>query len=227
MVGKVSVMDLVIIGAGGFGREVLDVAREMDLHGSTAGRRVDVLGFIDDDPDLDRLGRIKAEHLGGVSTLPEYAGASFVVGVGDPVVRERLAAAAAASGLTPAHRLLHPSASIGDDVKIGAGSIICAGVRVTTNVRIGTHVHLNLNATVGHDAVVEDYVTVNPLAAVSGDVLLRRGSMVGTTACVNQGLEVGTGAIVGAGAAVIRDVTAGRTVVGVPARERGQVITRG
>lgn len=218
-------VDLVIVGAGGFGREVLDVARAMDLHGSTEERRVNFRGFIDDAPDADRLERIGARHLGGLGVLNSHTGAHFVVGVGAPDVRERLVQAALSAGLAPAPALVHPHATLGADVVLGVGTVVCAGVRVTTNVRVGEHVHVNLNATVGHDAALEDYVTVNPLAAVSGDVRLGRGVTVGTTACVNQGLSVGARAVVGSGAAVIRDVPTGATVVGVPAREREQTTT--
>lgn len=220
-------MDLVIIGAGGFGREVLDVVQAVDLLGASADVRRNCLGFIDDGiVDGDRLDRIDSTHLGGSDDLPRFEGARFVVGVGNPAVREQLAARAVDAGLVPLPALVHPDATIGADVTLGDGSVVCAGVRVTTNVRVGEHVHLNINSTVGHDAIIEDYVTVNPLAAISGDVRLGRGVTVGTTACVNQGLAVGAGAVVGSGAAAVKDTRAGVTVVGVPARERGQTITR-
>lgn len=221
-------MDLVIIGAGGFGREVLDVARAVDLHGSSGGLEVNVLGFIDDgEVDHDRLRRIGSALLGDSAALSRYGGAHFVVAVGDPRVRERLVQVALDAGLVVAPPLEHPESTVGSDVTIGDGSIICAGVRVNSSARIGDHVHLNPNVNVGHDAVLEDYVSVNPLVAVSGNVIVQRGALVGTTASINQGLTVHAGSTVGSGAAVIRDVPPRATVVGVPAREVGSVIKSG
>jgi sugar O-acyltransferase (sialic acid O-acetyltransferase NeuD family) len=208
----------VIIGAGGFGREVHDIV--VAINQAAPEPVWDFLGFLDDgEVPLDRLERIGARLLGTAQALPEYAGASYVVGVGDPKVRELLADRADAAGLQAAV-LIHPSATIGLDVEIGEGSVLCSHVSITTNIRLGRHVHLNLNCTVGHDVTMEDFVSVFPGATISGDVVLERGVTVGTGAAVIQGLRVGAGAVVGAGAAVVRDVGAGETVVGVPARMR-------
>ncbi len=67
---------------------------------------------------------------------------------------------------------MHPSVTMGAEVTVGAGSVLCAGARITTNIVLGRHVHVNLNATIGHDTVVGDYVSLNPLASISGDCVL-------------------------------------------------------
>ncbi len=176
------------------------------------------IGFVDDGaPRTDRLERLGAPFLGTTSDLAGYAGAGFVVGVGDPHVRELLAERATQAGLVPV-TVVHQQATVGDDVVLGDGTVLCAGARVTTNVRAGTHVHLNINATVAHDVELGDYATLNPQAAVSGDVLVGAYVTVGTGAAIRQGLSIGDGAVIGAGAAVVTDVLARTTYVGVPAR---------
>lgn len=176
------------------------------------------IGFIDDgEPDMSRLGRLGAALLGGSAALERYRGAGFVVGVGDPGVRELLADRAAQAGLIPV-TVVHRQATVGEDVALGEGSVLCAGARVTTNVRAGVHVHVNINATVAHDVTLGDYATLNPQAAVSGDVRVGARVTIGTGAVIRQGIALGEGAVVGAGAAVVRDVPAGVTCVGVPAR---------
>ena len=112
----------------------------------------------------------------------------YVIGIGDPAARRRIDEHASALGLEPA-TLVHPSSTVGSDVVLGPGTILTAGVRVTTNVRTGRHVHLNLNSTVTHDCVLEDYVTVSPGANISGNVVLHEGATIGTGAAVIQGNE--------------------------------------
>lgn len=220
MIGLHELMRVVIIGAGGFGREILDVLRDHEAHRAAGSERLEFAGFLDDGaPDLARLSRLGVELLGGTDLLPSLVGYGFCIGISDPVARQRIAERAESAGLTPL-TLRHSTATIGADSHVGAGSVLCAGVRVTTNVAIGRHAHLNLNVTVGHDTVVGDYVTVNPLTAISGEVHLADRVVVGTAASVNQGLTIGEGATVGAGAAVVKNVSPGVTVVGVPARER-------
>lgn len=211
---------LVIIGAGGFGREVMDVIDAINLDRATTGSTCyEVVGFLDDgDPDPATLAPYGVEHLGPVSrleTMPKEIG--YVVGIGSPQVRHRLAEQYS-DRFSPA--LVHPAVTMGRAVEIGVGCVVCAGVRLTNNISLGSHVHLNLNATVGHDARLGNYVTVSPLVAISGYVTLEDEVMIGTGATLNPGITVGTGTVIGSGAAALRDLPSGVTAVGVPAKSR-------
>jgi sugar O-acyltransferase (sialic acid O-acetyltransferase NeuD family) len=203
----------VIVGAGGFGREVLDIIEAVNNVEPTW----DFLGYLDDgEPAQGLLARREVKHLGPSGMLASIE-ADYVIGIASADARARIDALATSVGRSPAI-LVHPSAVIGSDVEIMSGSIVCAHVSISTHVRLGRHVQLNAGCTIGHDAVFEDFVTIFPGAAVSGNVLLHDGSTVGAGSVVLQGLEVGSGSMVGAGAVVARSVPDGSTVVGVPAR---------
>ena len=105
---------------------------------------------------------------------------------------------------------------------MGPGTIICSHASLTNHITLGRHVHVNLNCTIGHDSVMSDYVTLSPLVSISGGVKAENGAFFGAGSVVNPRLTVGKDAIVGAGAAVVRDVKAGITAVGVPAKPLGR-----
>jgi sugar O-acyltransferase (sialic acid O-acetyltransferase NeuD family) len=209
-----SLRDLVIIGAGGHGRELLDIVEAINEVEATFR----FLGFIDDgSPDLDRLARRNASHLGDLDNIGAY-GAEYVIGIGDAKVRQQIAAVADAAGCEAA-TLVHPAASCGADVVLGPGVILAAGARVTTNVRLGAHTHLNVNSVVSHDCTIEAFATISPGALVNGSVEIGEGAFLGTAAVITPGRRVGPWSRVGAGAVVVDDVPSAATVVGVPARE--------
>lgn len=204
--------EVLILGAGGQGREIAWIAQE-------AGHRV--VGFLDDSPTEDTIrlvGELGLRLLGGLSTLGDYSDStSFVIGIADGRIRSTIAARLRGQrAVAPA--LIHPSATIGRPTEVGPGSVVWPGARVTTSVRIGEHVHLNQNVTVGHDTIIESSATLNPAASVSGSCLIRSRTMIGANSTVLQGLVVGDSAVVGAGACVVRDVPDAVTVKGVPAR---------
>ena len=213
---------IVVIGAGGFRREVIDVIEAVN---ADAGEPTwELVGVIDDSitaENLDRLNRRSITHLGSAEDFLSGADRDihFAVGIGAPSTRRRIAEIFDAAG----HRgavLVHPSATLGSVVELGDGTVACAGVRITTNVTIGRHVHINLNATIGHDTVIGDYVSLNPLASISGDCNIENEVLVGVGGILLNGLRVGEGSIIGGAACAVRDVEAGTTVVGIPARPR-------
>jgi sugar O-acyltransferase (sialic acid O-acetyltransferase NeuD family) len=181
-----------------------------------------LLGVVDDgvtDLNRDRLAARGVPFLGTtVDFLSTSDGSvSYVVGIGSPAVRRRVAARFDEAGLAAA-TLVHPSATCGAVSVLGPGTVVCAGVTISTNVRLGRHVHVNPNATIGHDTVVEDYVSLNPLAGISGDCVIESDVLIGVGGIVLNGLRVGQGATLGGAACAVRDVAPGTTVVGVPAR---------
>ncbi|RGE19779.1 acetyltransferase [Leucobacter sp. wl10] len=208
-----------VIGAGGFGRETLDVIEAWNQRGE--GAPLEVLGVVDDAPtesNLERLARRGYEYLGDFSALVRLGAAvDYLIGVGNPATRAAIAAKCDAHGLR-AGAVVHPSASVGSDTAFADGTVICGGVQVSTNVRMGRHTHLNPGCIIGHDTALDDFVSVNPGAIVSGDVSIRDRVLVGAGAVVLQGLSVGARATVGAGACVTRDVAPCTVVSGVPAR---------
>lgn len=196
---------VVVLGAGGHGREVADVAEAVGL---------DVVFVDHGDPDRVPLERRGLRVCSSIEDLGEER-PPMVLGVGDGRVRERLADAHRGPWVQP---LVHPAATLGSDVRLGAGTIVCAGARLTTNVVVGDHVYIGPNAVVSHDAELEDFVTVLPGATVSGNVTVQKAATIGTGANVIQGITIGARAFVGAGAVVTRDVPPGITVIGSPAR---------
>jgi sugar O-acyltransferase (sialic acid O-acetyltransferase NeuD family) len=208
--------DVVVFGAGGFGREVAWLAE-------ACGRTVRC--FVEDGASAERPVMVN-----DLPVLPldlaraRFPEAELTVAVGAPAGREALAARALATGARLA-TLIHPRVERSRWLTIGSGVVICAGCILTTNITLGDGVQMNLDCTVGHDAVLEDYVTLAPGVHVSGRVRIARGAYVGTGATIINGradapLTIGAGAPIGAGACVTRDIPAGVTAVGVPARPR-------
>lgn len=210
---------VVVVGAGGFGRETLDV---LDAVNAVHTGSLEVLGVLDDAPDPANLRRLAARgtaHLGPVDAWLEQGDqeAQYVIAVGAPAARRALAKRFAAAGRVAA-TVVHPSAVIGSLCQIGPGTIICSGVQVSTNVTLGAHVHLNPSATIGHDTVLGQFVSVNPSATVSGECVVGEGALIGAASVVLQRITLGAGAVVGAAACVVRNVADNTVVRGVPAR---------
>lgn len=207
-------MDVVIYGTGGFAREVHQVVEDSNAQ----EQRWNFLGWIDD--DAESVGR--EVHglavLGGAAWLAEHPQVGVLVGVGATPARLRIVRSIREVSGNPFPTLIHPLAWLGNRITLGDGTVVCAGNLLTTDMTIGRHVILNLDCTVGHDSVVEDFVTVAPSVNISGNVAIGVGCDLGTGATLIQGVKIGHWTTVGAGAVVVRDIPANVTAVGVPAQ---------
>ncbi|MCK9903264.1 acetyltransferase [Frankia sp. Cpl3] len=207
--------ELVVIGGGGHGREVLELVEAVNAARPTYRLR----GVLDDGaPDTDLLAAYGVCHLGPVDLLAGLD-VDYVVAIGSAQARRRVDLAATEWGRRAA-TLVHPRAIVGRRVTLGPGAVVFAFASVTTNVRIGRHVLLNTAATVAHDCRLGDYVTLAPGARLSGAATVGDGATVGTGAVVIQRVHVGAGTTVGAGAVVVRELPAEVVAIGVPARPR-------
>lgn len=206
--------DLAIFGAGGFGREVLQIALDQNLD----RQEWNILGFLDENEAIWNQTIHEFPVLGGTSWIQRYPKTHIVVAVGDPRIRARIVSDLVSYGGQYFPRLIHPTAWIGRRVTIGEGTIICSGTRITTDIQVGRHVILNLNCTIGHDSVLEDFCTLYPGIHVSGNVYLEEGTELGTGTAIIPKVRIGRYTTVGAGAVVVKDLPAGVVAVGVPAK---------
>ncbi len=202
--------DLIIIGAGGFGREVSWLVERINA----VSPQWNLLGFADDYATESKT-IDKYNIIGDVDCVADYPDAYVVCCVANTQVRKKLVARAEPNRFAT---LIDPSAIISSKVEIGEGSVICAGSVITVDIKIGKHNIIDVNSIIGHDAVLEDYVTLYPSVNVSGNTVIRNGVELGTGSQVIQGLSVGENTIVGAGAVVVRDLPDNCTAVGVPAK---------
>ncbi len=206
--------DIAIYGAGGFGRETALMIRQIN----DANPTWNIKGFFDD-------GMVKGSRVDGLTVLGGLtdAGAftaSMVVAVADPKTRKKIVSKLPDRKMEfPS--LIHPNAQMGSAEfnTIGQGCIITAGVVLTTHVTLNKFCIVNLTSTIGHDVTIGAYSTIMPGCSISGNVTIGEGCLLGTGSRTLQNITIGNHSIIGAGAVVTKDIGAGKTVVGVPARD--------
>lgn len=198
---------LIIIGAGGHGKVVADIAQKMNVWQEIA--------FLDDKTVSPTMGcRVIGPSSEALNYISEHA---IFIAIGSNAIREKIMLQLKSAGAA-LPLLIHPTAVIGRDVEIAAGTVVMAGAIINSGSKIGMGCIVNTGATVDHDCFLDDFVHVSPGAHLAGMVRIGRGSWVGIGAVVSNNIEIAGGTMLGAGAAVVKDIQEAGTYVGVPAR---------
>jgi len=204
---------VLILGAGGHGRVVLDILLQAGQH--------EVVGFLDNNPDIHGRRIDGLPVLGAIDDLPSLARQHNVTGVviaiGDNGVRRGLARRVDAAGLELLNAI-HPSATLARNATLGRNVVVAAGVVVCAHCQIGDSVILNTGCLVDYQTMIGEGSHICPGVRIAGRVKVEPGVFVGIGATVIPRITLGCESIIGAGAVVIEDVPPLATVVGVPAR---------
>lgn len=206
--------DIYIIGSGGFGREVAWLIERINMTNPIWN----IVGFIDDNEKTWNTVVGGYPVVGNCDYLKDKNEVYVVCSVGAAKVRKHIIDKLSGYPIRFA-TLIDPSVVMSSRVEIGEGSIICAGTIITVDIKIGKHVIINLDCTIGHDDIINDFVTLYPSVNVSGNVMVGEGSELGTGTQVIQGKNIAPNTIIGAGAVVVKDCTESGTYVGSPAKK--------
>ena len=213
-----SLKEIYIIGAGDFGREIADTILEINSIDTTYA----IAGFIDDDKELSGSIVNDIEVIGDEGFLKDLCIKSdekpyAIIAIADPVIKERIVKSL--DDIVQWENIIHPLAVIKNSAKIGHGNVIQHFSSINSNACIGDHCLINSNTVIGHDVKLGDYSSLMHQVGIMGDCIVGEKSFLGAGAKTLPRITIGNGAVIGAGAIVTKNVEAGKTMAGNPARE--------
>jgi len=206
---------LIIVGAGGFGQEVIWAAKNFNAVHPT----YDILGYCEDNPTKKGAKIYGYPVLGTIEDVDNAFTEKpcFVCAIGNNMNRSRVVSRILALGWKPV-TVIDPTVVVAEGVTVGDGTYVGAGSIIAPDAHIGHHVIINLNCTIGHNSILRDFVQVSPGGRISGGTVLKEGATLGSNAVVAPNITVGRYATLGACSFALTQVPDGATVIGIPAR---------
>lgn len=198
---------VMIIGASGHGKVIADIIHQ-------SGDKV--MGFLDDDPTKKEIHHIPV--LGKIEDIQKYKNDfCFIIGIGDNQIRKEIAESNPALNYYTA---IHPTAVIGEGVRIGNGTAVMAGVVINVDADIGEHCIINTAAVIEHDCIIGDYTHVSPQACLCGNVHVGEECHIGAGVTVINNLSICLKCTIGIGAVVVSNIEKQGIYIGNPAKEK-------
>lgn len=201
-----------IIGAGGFGREILCLLNDIYAH---FGKNIyGQVVFVVNEEYLNE-NEIMDVPVFGYEGF-DFSSYQVLISPGDPKLRNKIATLLPNN--TNFGTVIHPQAIVSKWVTLGEGSIVCAGSIITCNIALGKHTQINLQTTIGHDTQIGDFFTSAPGAKISGNCKIGDHVYVGTNASIKEKISITNDVIIGMGASVTRNIITSGTYIGTPAK---------
>ena len=198
---------VIIIGASGHGKVIADIIHQ-------SGDKV--MGFLDDDPTKKEIHQIPV--LGKIEDTQKYKDDyDFIIGIGNNKIRKEIAESNPALNYYTA---IHPTAVIGEGVRIGNGTAVMAGVVINADAEIKKHCIINTSAVIEHECVIGDYTHVSPQACLCGNVHVGEECHIGAGATVRNNLSICLKCAIGMGAVVVSNIEKEGIYIGNPANEK-------
>jgi len=205
--------DLVIINSSNFALEVAWLTEQINMEHD----EWNLLGFVDNENTGAMINGYPV--IGSDEWLKAYSDPIYAVcAIGSPILRKRVISEISQNPNVRFPNLIAPDVKRSQLIEIGEGCMICSGTIMTVNIKIGSHVIINLDCTVGHGAIIEDFCTLSPSTNVSGNVIIKEGALIGTGVNIIEKRTIGARSIIGAGSVVTKDIENDSTAVGVPAK---------
>ena len=197
-------MNIIIIGAGGHSKVIIDIIRELGNYS--------IVGIYDD----NKTGYFSGiKIIGKIAEIDNKKNEYFIIGIGNDKIRKNIAEE---YNQLKWATLIHPKTIIAKTAIIKEGSVVCAGAIIQTEVEVGKHCIINTNCSIDHESTIGDYCSICPSSTICGQVKVGESSFIGANSTIIQIIEIGKECIIGAGSVVIRNIPNNSKAVGNPAR---------
>ena len=216
---KLKLIKLIIIGAGGFGSEVLETINDCNKK----KKRFKVYGFIDENKSLIDKNILGVPILGNIKYLLSLKVRDYecLITVADPVLRKKIVEKL--NNKVDFCRVIHPSVIYSSFTKIGKGCIIQPGNILMPNTRLGNHVIINMHCTVGHNSYLKNFVSMMPGVHIGGNNTINEGVYVGSGTITNEKINVGKWSVIGSGSVIIKHIPDNSLVIGIPGKIKRKI----